>query len=110
MIILAICLIQFVQRIFEIILLFIVSPLFVSVMPLDDGGEIRRLAGAVCGQMLYWFRRGLRMRLYLMVVGIIMGNSIDFTAGGSISREMDYVLKLLIVMGELSLSLSPAPC
>ena len=29
-----------------------------------------------------------------MVVGIIMGNSIDFTAGGSISREMDYVLQL----------------
>ncbi|WP_320957194.1 Mbov_0396 family ICE element transmembrane protein [Enterocloster asparagiformis] len=99
LIILAICLIQFVQRIFEIILLFIVSPLFVSVMPLDDGEKFAGWRELFVAKCFTGFGAAFGMRLYLMVVGIIMGNSIDFTAGGSISREMDYVLKLLIVMG-----------
>lgn len=99
LIILAICLIQFVQRIFEIILLFIVSPLFVSVIPLDDGEKFAGWRELFVAKCFTGFGAAFGMRLYLMVVGIIMGNSIDFTAGGSISREMDYVLKLLIVMG-----------
>lgn len=99
MIILAICLIQFVQRIFEVMLLYLMSPMFVSVMPLDEGekfGAWRELFVAKC---FMGFGAAFGMRLYLMIVGIIMGSSIDFTNGGYISREMDYVLKLLIVMG-----------
>ena len=68
-------------------------------MPLDDGEKFAGWRELFVAKCFTGFGAAFGMRLYLMVVGIIMGNSIDFTAGGSISREMDYVLKLLIVMG-----------
>ena len=99
MIILAICLIQFVQRIFEVMLLYLMSPLFVSVMPLDEGEKFSAWRELFVAKCFMGFGAAFGMRLYLMVIGIVMGSSIDFTNGGYISREMDYVLKLLIVMG-----------
>ena len=41
LIIMAICLVNFICRIFEVLLLFIASPLFVSAMPLDDGEKFK---------------------------------------------------------------------
>ena len=38
----AVCLIVFVQRVFELMLLYIVSPYFVCMIPLDDGERFGR--------------------------------------------------------------------
>jgi hypothetical protein len=42
LVILGVCLILFVQRIYEVIVLYICSPLFVSVMPLDEGEKFSK--------------------------------------------------------------------
>jgi hypothetical protein len=39
------------------------------------------------------------MRIYLMILPLIMNGSIDFTAGGSASSSMNYVIKLVFVLG-----------
>lgn len=97
--ILAKCLIVFVQRIFDIILMYIVSPLFVSTMPLDDGAYFSKWREMFIGKVFTGFGTAIAMRIYLMMVPLIMGDSIDFTAGGMTSSEMNYIIKLIIVLG-----------
>ena len=94
---LAICLIKFVQRLFEIILLYITSPYFVSMMPLDDGERFNRWRDLFIGKCFTGFGSAIAMRLYLIVCPMIMGNRIRF--GVSSSTEMDYLLKLFFLIG-----------
>ena len=98
--VMAVCLITFVQRVFEIVLLYIVSPYFVSMMPLDDGERFGRWRDMFIGKCFTGFGSAIGMRLYLLVCQMIMGNTIRFsnvTVGSSI--EMDYIMKLFFLVG-----------
>lgn len=99
MILLAICLIQFVQRIFELILLYIVSPLFVSIIPLDEGEKFGGWRDMFVAKCFMGFGAAIGMRVYLMIVPLVMGNQIDFSAALRTSSEMNYIMKLLLVLG-----------
>ena len=102
LIIIAFCLITFVQRIFEVIMLYLVSPLFVSTMPLDDGEYFKKWREMFIAKIFMGFGSAIGMRIYLMIIPIIMGNSIAFynpDLGESMSTEMTYVMKLLFVVG-----------
>lgn len=92
---LAVCLIKFVQRIFEVILLYIVSPYFVSTIPLDDGEKFGKWREMFVGKCFSGFGSAIGMRLYLMVCPMIMSDTIDFGASG----EMDYIMKLFFLAG-----------
>ena len=98
--VMAVCLITFVKRIFEIILLYMVSPYFVSTMPIDDGERFGRWRDMFIGKCFTGFGSAIGMRLYLTVCRMIMGNTIQFTSskvGNSI--EMDYIMKLFFLIG-----------
>ncbi len=98
--VIGVCLIIFVQRIFEIVLLYIVSPYFVSTMPLDDGERFGRWRDMFIGKCFTGFGSAIAMRLYMLVCQMIMGNNIRFsnaTLGNSI--EMDYIMKLFFLIG-----------
>lgn len=100
--VMSICLITFVQRLFEIVLLYIVSPYFVSTMPLDDGERFGRWRDMFIGKCFTGFGSAIGMRLYLLVCQLIMGNTIRFsnsTAGSGSSIEMDYIMKLFFLIG-----------
>ncbi len=95
-----ICLIIFIQRIFEIILLYIVSPYFVCTMPLDDGEKYSKWQEMFIGKCFTGFGSAIGMRLYLMICPIIMGNQLTFgTADNPSSPEMDYLMKLFFLAG-----------
>lgn len=94
---LAVCLLVFVQRIFEVILLYIVSPYFVSTIPLDDGQKFGRWREMFVAKCFSGFGSAVGMRLYLMVCPMIMSGSIQFFE--SSSPEMDYLVKLLFLAG-----------
>lgn len=94
---LAICLIIFIQRIFEVLLLYIVSPYFVAMMPLDDGERFSRWRELFIGKCFTGFGSVAGMRLYLMVVPMIMDNTIRFELGSS--PEAGYFLKLFFLAG-----------
>lgn len=95
--VLAACLLGFVQRIFEIILLYMISPYFVSTIPLDDGERFGKWRELFIGKTFSGFGSAIGMRLYLMVCPLIMGGNIDFGAGSS--PEMNYLIKLLFLTG-----------
>ena len=98
--VMAVCLITFVKRIFEIILLYMVSPYFVSTMPIDDGDRFGRWRDMFIGKCFTGFGSAIGMRLYLIICRMIMGNTIQFTSttlGNSI--EMDYIMKLFFLIG-----------
>lgn len=96
-VIMAICLIVFVQRIFDIVLLYIVSPYFVSTIPLDDGERFGRWRELFIGKCFSGFGSAIGMRLYLMICPLVMTGSLRF--GGGSSPEMDYLMKLFFLIG-----------
>ncbi len=94
---LGVCLVIFVQRIFELILLYLVSPYFVCMMPLDDGEKFNRWREMFIGKCFTGFGSVIGMRLFLMVCPIVMSNRIQF--GTAASPEMDYIMKLFFLAG-----------
>ncbi len=92
-----ICLVIFVQRIFEMVLLYIVSPYFVATMPLDDGEKYSKWQEMFIGKCFTGFGSAIGMRLYLMICPLIMGNRLRFDANAS--PEMDYMMKLFFLAG-----------
>lgn len=92
-----VCLIVFVQRIFEMMLLYLVSPYFVCLMPLDDGEKFGRWREMFIAKCFSGFGSVVGMRLFLMICPMVMGNRIKF--GVASSPEMDYMMKLFFLAG-----------
>jgi len=92
-----VCLIIFVQRIFELVLLYIVSPYFVCMIPLDDGEKFGRWREMFVAKCFTGFGSAIGMRMYLMICPLVMGNQIRF--GTAVSPEMDYMMKLFFLAG-----------
>lgn len=89
----------FIQRIFDMLLLYIVSPFFVSTMPLDDGERFKRWRELFLGKSISGLGGIVAMKLYLMIVPIIISGQITFTSLSSESVETVYVLKILFLLG-----------
>lgn len=94
---LAVCLIIFIQRVFEVLLLYVVSPYFVAMMPLDDGEKFSRWREIFIAKCFSGFGSVIGMRLYIMLLPIVMGNTIQFELGSS--QEAAYFLKLFFMAG-----------
>lgn len=92
-----VCLIVFVQRIFELIMLYLASPYFVCMIPLDDGEKFSRWREMFVAKCFTGFGSAIGMRLFLMICPLIMGNRIRF--GTASSPEMDYMMKLFFLAG-----------
>ncbi|MBE5972304.1 MAG: hypothetical protein E7246_07300 [Lachnoclostridium sp.] len=97
LIVLAMCLLTFVQRIFEVMILYCVSPYFVSTIPIDDGERFGRWREMFVAKVFTGYGSAMGIRLYLMVCPMVMGNQIKF--GSYVSTEMDYMMKLFFLIG-----------
>lgn len=93
------CSIVFIQRLFDMLLLYIVSPFFVSTMPLDDGERFKRWRELFLGKSVSGLGSIVAMKLYLMIVPIIIGGQISFTTLSGESPETTYMLKVLFLLG-----------
>ncbi len=92
-----VCLIVFVQRIFELLLLYLASPYFVCMIPLDEGERFARWREMFVAKCFTGFGSVVGMRLFLLVCPLIMGGRIQF--GETSSPEMDYMMKLFFIAG-----------
>ena len=88
--------IVFVQRIFEVVILYIICPFFVSMMPLDEGEKFKKWKELFFGKLFGGYGSILGMKIYLMLIPFIMGNQIVW---GSSSNDSAYLMKLLFVVG-----------
>lgn len=97
LVILAMCLVIFIQRIFELILLYLISPYFVAMMPIDDGEKFGQWREMFLAKAFTGFGAAIGMRLYLMLCPIIMTNQIQFDPSASV--EVSYLMKLFFLIG-----------
>ncbi len=95
-VILAIASIVFVQRLFEIAILYCISPLFICTMPLDDGEKFKKWKDLFLGKVFGGYGSVLAMKLYLLLIPFIMGNTIKW---GASSDEATYIIKIIFLMG-----------
>jgi len=85
----------FIRRIFEIILLYIVSPLFVAPMPLDEGAKFKAWKDAFIGKCISGFSSIIMLRLFLMFMPMIWTSGIRFAP----DEFSDNLLKVLFMCG-----------
>ncbi len=110
-------------RIFMLLILFVVSPYFVAMMPLDDGAKFKRWKEMFVGFTISIFGPIVMMRLYLVLLPyIVSGDTLDmgfsptktfifrlfFIAAGAFSVYKSQQLLLDIINPEVSRFLSIA--
>lgn len=93
------CSMVFIQRLFDMLVLYIASPFFVAMIPLDDGEKFKAWRDLFIGKAVTGFGSIVAMRMYLIIVPVIIGGQIQFgdLLGGSV--EATYVLKMLFLLG-----------
>ncbi len=85
----ALLIIQSIVRIFMILILFVVSPYYVAMMPLDDGAKFKRWKEMFVAFVLGVFGPIITMKTYLVILPyVITGNNIDFGFTDSITPEL----------------------
>ncbi len=97
-VIMIVCCITFIRRIFEVLTLYLVSPLFVSTMPLDDGEKFKKWREMFIAKVFGGYGSLMTMRLYLMLCPVIVGNSIQWGSGKT-SADATYFIKLIFLVG-----------
>jgi hypothetical protein len=85
----------FVQRLIEIILLYLVSPLFVAVMPLDDGVLFKKWRELFIGKMFACFGTVFTLKLLFIFEPFILGSSLRLSS----VTLFDYTMKIIIFFG-----------
>lgn len=101
-IVMSICLIIFVRRLFDLVVLYVLSPFFVSTYPLDDGERFAKWRDQFMGKAFSGFGMAAAMKLYLILVPLIMESGITFSGvggGKKMSPEFDYFVKIFFLAG-----------
>lgn len=91
----------FVQRIFEIVLLYLASPFFVAVMPLDAGEKLKKWESMFAAKLAGGMGQIIMVNLYLIMVPIVMNGDINLT-GGTVNagnKVYDALIKLVFLLG-----------
>lgn len=87
---------QFIRRIFEIIALYIVAPLFASTIPLDDGALFNRWKDMFIAKFFSAFGSIFAIRLFLLFVPYIASGNLTLSSS---NQQLDYILKILVILG-----------
>lgn len=96
LIIMGACLIVFVQRLMDMLVLYIASPFFVSTIPLDDGEKFGKWRELFIGKCFSGFGMVMAMQLYVMLCPMIMDSGFRMSQN---SLEFDYLCKMLFLIG-----------
>lgn len=91
----------FIQRLFDVLLLYVVSPLFVSTMPFDDGAAFGKWRDLFVAKLFSGFGVIFTMKLYLMMVPLLTGGSISLFSDRTVAgyAVINSMLKMFIVIG-----------
>jgi len=92
--IIGIALLKLTRRIFNIIMLYLCAPFFISSIPLDDGSRFKLWRENTVSTTLSIYGTVVAFNLFLLAVGIIRTLQM-----GSVGGFMDTVFKLLLIIG-----------
>ena len=99
MIVMIACLFTFIKRIFDVIILYITSPYFVSTIVLDDGEKFKKWRESFIARILIGFGSVIGLRIFLMMVPVIMNDNLKIfdSVAGDITGG--YVIRLVFILG-----------
>ncbi len=99
MIVMIACLFTFIKRIFDVIILYITSPYFVSTIVLDDGEKFKKWRESFIARILIGFGSVIGLRIFLMMVPVIMSDELKIfdSVAGNITGG--YVIRLVFILG-----------
>lgn len=100
LLIMLVAIVTFVRRLFELLLLYIVSPLFVSTIPLDDGITFARWRELFIAKFFSGFGMIFSMKYYLMIIPLISTSGLELypknLANGSMVNN---ILQVFLIIG-----------
>ncbi|MBR1471582.1 MAG: hypothetical protein IJ600_08075 [Lachnospiraceae bacterium] len=88
-----------VQRLFMLMILYVISPLFVAYMPLDEGKSFGQWRDTFVGYLIAAFSPILAMKLFMMFLPMFMDGKMQFPNG----INMMYVNIIFIISGALAI-------
>ncbi len=86
----------FIRRIFEIVVLYLVSPLFVSAMPLDEGQLFSKWKDMFVAKFFSAFGCVFSIRLYVMIIPVLACGDIRLYPTNA---DISYFLQTLFLVG-----------
>ncbi len=87
-----------VSRIFDVIVLLIIGPIFVCQMPLDDGEAYKKWSEMFIGKLFSGYGMVVAMYLYLLVAAQVFNGEIAFFPPGT-DIMSDYLMKMMLLIG-----------
>jgi hypothetical protein len=90
------CVVVFIRRIYDVLILYLTSPYFIAMMPIDDGQRFGAWRELFIGKLFSGFGMVMAMKLYIMLCPAIMGGSLIFSKD---SPELNYMSKMLFLLG-----------
>ena len=95
------CIIQFIERLFNLVLLYISGPLFASSMSLDEGGKFQSWLQGFVLQLLGAFGTVMVMRIYLIIMPVLSSNALVFfpNTEGFWGTTINYMAQLILIIG-----------
>ena len=95
------CIIQFIERLFNLVLFYITGPLFASSMSLDEGGKFQSWLQGFVLQLLGAFGTVFVMRIYLIIMPVLSSSAIVFfpNTEGFWGTTINYMAQLILIIG-----------
>lgn len=91
---------SFVRRIFELLLLYIVSPLYVSTIPLDDGAIFAKWRDLFVAKFFSGFGMIFAMKYYLMIVPFLVSSNLTlYDPKMPSAATIDSVMRVFLILG-----------
>lgn len=98
--IMAICIFTFIVRMFNLMLLYLVAPLFASSMPIDDGSKWQSWTQAFVIQLFSGFGSVIAMRLYIIIIPVALSSDLVYFPGEGVwFAVLNRMAQLLMVLG-----------
>ena len=88
----------FIARIMNVLMLYVVSPLFASSMTLDEGSRFQNWVQSFVMQLVAAYASVVMMRVYLIILPIILSSDFQFFAPGSALNNYSIYGQLLVVL------------
>ena len=88
----------FIVRMLNIMMLYVVSPLFASSMSLDEGSRFQNWTQSFVMQLLSAYASVVMMRIYLLVVPIVVNTKLEFFEPGTFANNYTIYGQLIFVL------------
>lgn len=99
----------FIQRVLEVVILYVVSPFFVATMPLDDGERFNKWRRTFIGRLCMGVGMIVGLNIVMMVISLLISGSdgytiyfTDTTSGSLSNLSLDIFLKLIFMICAIS--------